>query len=488
MVYNDDALNERANDLEAQNFNGLERVIVRVHSAAVPPFAELELYFHNTHHRNTLITAGNTPTRAARLFPIRGGLRVRAGAAAGQVQVFAAGAGPTADSVLLQVRPLGDYSTYTLTLDADSIDPALALPAVSIDPIFSELPFKFRPGCFTNNCAPEWDHAPAPKASPAIDYLAKDFDSFRHTMMAAMTQRVPGWQSTSEADLDQVIISLTSAIADELSDFQDRTVNEAYLTTCRSRVSLARHARLMDYHIHQGNQARTWMALELDRAVVAGIVTLPARHRFWTGEQATPGFARRLPDATVFATHVDHLLHPILGTLSLYTWDDAIPALAAGSTTADLSVDVTGLGLTEQQGAQLVTDFINEPDPTQFQVRQLLIQEWLNPETGTPNGRDPLMRQLLRLREGGDGALVIEDTLRSRFLVRVRWIEDDQLRSEYPFVVFPRWPSGAGCHPFPRESRACGPRCFPHRHLPRARGNPRAGRPGQSEPTGRAAS
>ena len=52
---NEDALNERANDLEAENFNGLERVIVRV---AVPSYAELEVYFHNTLHRYMLVAAG----------------------------------------------------------------------------------------------------------------------------------------------------------------------------------------------------------------------------------------------------------------------------------------------------------------------------------------------------------------------------------------------------------------------------------------------
>ena len=34
--------------------------------------------------------------------------------------------------------------------------------------------------------APDWDPAPAPKHAPAIDYLAKDYESFRHTMIAAM--------------------------------------------------------------------------------------------------------------------------------------------------------------------------------------------------------------------------------------------------------------------------------------------------------------
>ena len=108
---NEDALNERANDLEAENFNGLERA--HVHPVAVPSYAELEVSFHNTLHRDTLVAAGNTPARAAALFPLRGGLRVRAGAATGQIRSFAVDSGPTADSVILRVEFLSVVLPHT---------------------------------------------------------------------------------------------------------------------------------------------------------------------------------------------------------------------------------------------------------------------------------------------------------------------------------------------------------------------------------------
>ena len=258
---NEDALNERANDLEAENFNGLERVIVRVHPSR-PVLRRTGGLFHNTLHRDTLVAAGNTPARAAALFPLRGGLRVRAGAATGQIRSFAVDSGPTADSVILRVAPIGDYSTYTLSVDSGSIDPALALPSVKIDPLFSELPFKFRPGCFTNNCAPDWEASPPPKPSPLVDYLAKDYDSFRHTMIAAMMQRVPGWESTSEADLDQVIVDTTSAIGDELSDYQDR-VGERGLSRHLPLARLARSSCPADGLSHPPRQSG--LHLDCDR-------------------------------------------------------------------------------------------------------------------------------------------------------------------------------------------------------------------------------
>jgi hypothetical protein len=86
------------------------------------------------------------------------------------------------------------------------------------DPLFNRLPFKFRPGCFNLACAPAGAAPPPENLAPAIDCRARDYDSFRHVMMAAMAARVEGWAPTSEADLDQVLIDLVAARADELAD------------------------------------------------------------------------------------------------------------------------------------------------------------------------------------------------------------------------------------------------------------------------------
>ena len=304
-----DALDERANNLGS--LNGLKLVLVSL-PAAPPPFARLETQFHNTNALADILTeinAKGVPPGA--VFKIHGGRRLPAGDAVGQVRVTAVSAGAAADTLALTVEPVGDYSTYTLELIH-----------AAVDPILSQIPFKFRPGCFTNNCAPDWAPAPAPQPAPVIDYLAKDYDSFRHTLITAMMQRVPGWRITSEADLDQVLIDLFSAAADELSDYQDRVMNEAFLVTCRKRVSLARHARLMDYHIHQGNQASTWLALKI---ASAGTFALPETFTAWTGQ------ARKEPGSIAFATRQEWPLHPLLNRLRLYTWSGAAPALAAGT-------------------------------------------------------------------------------------------------------------------------------------------------------------
>ncbi len=406
-IKNQEALNERANKLET--FNGIRLVLVSLSPAVNPTKAILTVHFYNNNQLSNILNEITTdPDRVKEIFPITGGHRILGGSLTDQVQVTSVTEESEDDQVFelddkvlyLTVKPIGDYSTYTLSVVYSNIDP-----------IFSEIEFKFRPGCF-NNCAPDWDAPPKPKENPPIDYLAKDYDSFRHTLFSWMTNRVPGWQPTSEADLDQVLLSLFAVAADELSDFQDRVMNEAYLATARKRVSLARHARLMDYHIHQGNQANTWLVVQVSNAHI-----LEKGFLVWAGEESLDS------TSVVFITHQEQEVHPLLNEIGLYTWDDAIPALAAGSTSADLKLSQSG-----EIPAQTVQNLIIEG-----KITHLLIQEHLNPLTGEMGGRDPTRRQLLKLILEETKAL--EDPVRGEWFVRVRWEEKDKLQRNYCFTV-----------------------------------------------------
>ena len=391
-----EALDARAALLEASGLNGLDFVLVSL--PAVPGEAQLELHFINSNGVAAIAASGDPPKT---IFPLRGGHRVKAGDAAGEVQVHTIAPDPQGRGHVLRltVRPIGDYSTYTLGVDF-----------TAMDPVFDELEFKFRPGCFSN-CDPECPE-PEPVIDPAIDYLAKDFDSFRHALIAAMQERVPGWTPSSEVDLSQVLLSLFSAAADELSDYQDRVMNEAYLATARNRVSLARHARLMDYHIHQGNQASTWLAVHL----VDGVSTdLPLDFRVWTGDDDKD------PRAVHFVGRSEPPMHHLLNDLKLFTWSGSRPGLAAGATSADLELTVAG-----EPSAVEVRDLIRDGE-----VPRLLIQEHLNPATGREAGSDPQKRQLLQLE--ANATEIAQDPLTGTWYVHVEWRAEDQLHYDYCF-------------------------------------------------------
>lgn len=397
-IINQEALNERANNLEGKGLNGLKLVLVNLHPDANPTEAHLEVHFHNNNEIANILADTEDPKL---IFPISGGHRIHAGQGTEQVKVESIDAGPTSNSLKLTIKPIGDYSTYTLSINYQNIDP-----------VFNEITFKFRRGCF-NLCAPDWEPAPKPKEDPSIDYLAKDYDSFKHTMITAMMERVPGWQATSEADLDQVLLEMFSVSADELSDYQDRVMNEAYLGTARKRVSLARHARLMDYHIYQGNQASTWLALKVANGAE---FDLNKGFLVWAGNNIIDS------SSIVFMTRKNQHMHHLLNQMGLYTWSDSIPALKAGSTSADLKLTVGG-----ETAANTVRDLIGNGT-----VKYLLIQEWLNPATGNEAGKDPSKRQLLKLLPNAESK---DDPLTGEWFVRVRWEEKDKLKSNYCFTV-----------------------------------------------------
>jgi hypothetical protein len=420
--------------------NGIKLVRVAVDNPN--DTAVLDAFFYNLNYLAAIVARYTVDNRRAKsIFPISGGTRVRAGSATGQVQVDSTANPPNvaitqpdpAKPVLrLVVKPIGDYSTYTLGLRSAGISNTL------IDPLFAEIRFKFRPGCFNNNCAPEWEAALPPFEEPGIDYLAKDYGSFRQTMIAAMSSRVPGWQPTSEADLDLVLCELFSVTADELSDYQDRVMNEAYFASARKRVSTARHARLMDYHIHQGSQASTWLALEIEHDTGQKSFELKPGLTVWAGP-ADAALLEKKPDLSapyISKYESTQKVHQYLNNIGLYTWSDTITSLAAGSTRADLKLyrklylsdTAAPIRVMTKAAAEEIRDLIIAK-----RIRYLLIQERLNPKTGKEAGRNPAKRQLLRLIP--EGAEAVNDPIANEWFVRVRWEKADALRYDYCFTV-----------------------------------------------------
>jgi hypothetical protein len=414
-IYNAEVMEERARNLGARNGIALVFVTLDPLPPATATQALLDLKFYNGNVIATILddinVNGVPPTD---IFKLSGGTRQRAGEDFGQVQVTAVVPGAT-NVLRLTVQPVGDYSTYTLAL-RDPTEPNRPYPG--IDPIFHEIEFKFRPGCFNLNCAPTFAKASAPPQDPVIDYLAKDYDSFKHVLITAMQERVSNWKPTSEADLDQVLIDLIAADADELSDFQDRVVNESFLATARKRVSLARHARLMDYHVHQGNQATTWLALRVATDVVLG-----TGFGAWTGERWDDDHA------VIFMSQESRSCFSWLNALALYHWEGLVPALEEGSTEADLHLP-SPLDPTSEADADQLRDLLRSGV-----VPNLLVQQWLNPETGTVNGRDVHGRQLLQLLAGDGAAESVFDPAANAWFVRVHWRPEDKLARRYCFLV-----------------------------------------------------
>lgn len=183
------------------------------------------------------------------------------------------------DHAVLRLDRQGDHSRYTVRLvDEEEDDGAPPIP--DVDPRYRSASFFFTAGAATDvDCVP----APLPAAptadAPEISYLAKDYATVRRLLLDRLATTVPGWHETHAADLYLTIVEALAYEADRLSYAQDAVGTEAYLDTARLRTSVRRHVRLVDYPMHEGCNARTWVCLTVDRdpVVDTGALTFLTR-------------------------------------------------------------------------------------------------------------------------------------------------------------------------------------------------------------------
>ena len=161
-------------------------------------------------------------------------------------------------------RP-GDFSPYVLSLGVPDGSGGWA-PLPGFNPNFSSACFSFKAGCPTGiDCVPEVDAQPVQEPDPSIDYLAKDYATFRRLMLDRLSATMPAWQERHAADVGITLVEALAYAADELSYYQDAVATEAYLGTARRRISVRRHVRLVDYYLHEGLNARAWLTVATDR-------------------------------------------------------------------------------------------------------------------------------------------------------------------------------------------------------------------------------
>jgi hypothetical protein len=167
------------------------------------------------------------------------------------------------DVLRLQTKEPGDFSLYKFKIDD-----------IRLDPFYNDISFSFKANCPTDlDCNPPEHECPADELVDfPIDYLARDFWSYRKALLDFAALRYPDWADRLEADAGVMMVELMSALGDEMAYYQDRVSREAYLETATQRRSIRRHARLVDYHMHDGLGATSW----LDVTVKAGNHVIPS--------------------------------------------------------------------------------------------------------------------------------------------------------------------------------------------------------------------
>ncbi len=391
----------RRDEVRGSALNGIDYLEVVDHDAPPPKSNRqrfLRVHFINDIALNSLATAN---------VAISGGERIR------PIVVLNAtiGTGDDTDVLTVEVEEPGDFSIYTLSLVQGPHDPA---PPNGIDPRLAAVDFSFKVECPSDfDCAPKHLCPPESRPQPEINYLAKDYASLRKLILDRMALLLPDWRERNPADLGITLVELLAYVGDQLSYQQDAVGTEAYLGSARKRVSLRRHARLVDYFVHEGTNARVWVQLTSS----ADLVAVPAHTQLLSRLERTPV---RIPPASqilddalrqhpvIFETLHDITLFTTHDKLSFYTWSDRECCLPKGATSATL------------QG--------HLPDLPNDAV--LIFEEQYGPLTGETEDADRTRRWAVRLTSTitfapGGGALI--DPLTNQPITEIEWMAEDAL-------------------------------------------------------------
>ncbi|KQW02338.1 hypothetical protein ASC87_14055 [Rhizobacter sp. Root1221] len=351
----------------------------------------------------------------------------------------------------------GDFSTYCLCLveHAEDIitlcghDPLPPEPLArrappGVDPRYACVEFSFRIDCPSQlDCRPQPCPSDPQPAPPVIDYLARDFPSFRALLLDRLATTMPQWRERHVPDLGLTLVELLAYKADQLSYQLDAVATEAYLATARRRISVRRHARLVDYRLHEGCNARAWITLDSDRDVPLDLADLvfacpPADTAIaaggvmdWPAMQETAGATLYEPMALA-GTFVDvpdvgapdgalRSTKPVIqvraahSTIHFYTWRFESCCLPQGSTRATL-LDQLDAGTADGKRVLQLAE-----------GNYLILEETCGAATGSRADADRSKRHVVKLVRVEPTTDPLDGTL----LLEVEWDRRDAL----PFAL-----------------------------------------------------
>lgn len=393
---------------------------------------------------------------------------------------------PRADGCLqIEVDHPGDFSTYTLRLvNTDARGRPGNEPLEGFDPRYAQLDFSFKARCPTDlDCAPSDTCPPPTLDEPEINYLGKDYNSFRQLILDRLSLIMPDWKERHVPDIGITLVELLAYAGDYLSYYQDAVANEAYLDTARQRISVRRHAKLVDYQMHEGCNARAWVYVTVEEDTKENAPLAKAENVYFIsshdrsfGEVLNSDDLRDVPfsDYEVFEPVIQEPNQPLQfyvkhNDISFYTWHERECCLPRGATSATLRDEWVveqkeppqdnGQGYEDQsasypqskeqssgKGQKRIPSRApkkpsrkipyDEPDPdvpptTPPRSRHLrlkagdvlIFEEMFGPFTGVQADADPSHRHVVRLTKVEPGV----DVLYDQPVLEIEWAAEDAL-------------------------------------------------------------
>lgn len=382
------------------------------------------------------------------------------------------------DTLEVTVNRAGDFSAYTLRIVArDSQGHPHRHP--SFDPRYDSVDFNFKVDCPSDlDCAIDRQCPPEERNRPEINYLSKDYSSFRQLILDRLALIMPDWQERHVPDIGIALVELLSYAGDYLSYYQDAVATEAYLDTARLRISVRRHARLVDYQLHEGCNARTWVTvetegdpLEIEPVDLQFLTAIDDAPSFITGVKLTAGDLEKLKEGSYETfepmTRKTITLYESHNRMCFYTWGDEECCLDRGATTAALIGKLAKRR--EEPPPDEPYNEDNEDARKQQKVDQyepgsagdkapelhlkpgdvLIFEEVIGPKTGNKADADPAHRHAIRLIRVEAGT----DPLNGHPIVEIEWAEEDAL--PFPLCISALGPP-PDCKIIHDVSIACG--------------------------------
>ncbi len=348
---------------------------------------------------------GEVPSLVRANVRIEGGSRIR-GMQVLEVEPHESEDPEHQDCLRIQVDTAGDFSCYKVCLyEVDSDGLTTDQPLQGFDPRYTCAEFSFKADCPGDlDCKVEPVCLPLASTPPEINYLAKDYASFRQLLFDRLSLLLPDWPERHVPDIGVALVEALAYTGDYLSYYQDAVATEAYLNTARQRISVRRHARLVDYFVHEGCNARAWLTISTNQDLNEPGLTYRDIY-FIAGADDD--------QAIVFEPLVENpdeqlRFYQAHNEIHFYTWGDQECCLPRGATTATLRdkwIAPQPAPPANQQPGQHKQAGYYPPQPKPAPQRRLqlkkgdvlIFEEVIGPKTGSPNDADRSRRHVVRL-------------------------------------------------------------------------------------------
>jgi hypothetical protein len=354
------------------------------------------------------------------------------------------------DCLRVTLDKAGDFSCYKLCLYEDKEGRPTKILRKDFDPRYVCATFSFKTECPSDLDCKDEKPCPLPaRTEPEINYLARDYASFRQLLLDRLALVMPDWRERHVPDIGIALVEVLAYVGDHLSYYQDAVATEAYLDTARRRISVRRHVVPINYRMHEGCNARTWICvdtkmdkLDLTAEDISFVTGCPELTKIEGNV-----ISQDTLDSLIFSPRSYEVFEPVVedktkkipfyrdhSEIHFYTWGNSECCLPRGATRATLSGRLMKHSSAQSAEQTHAEKYETSEEEAEKRIPKLhlkagdvlIFEEVAGAKTGNPSDADPTRRCAVRLTQVSRG----EDPLTDTPVVEIEWAKADALPFE----------------------------------------------------------